>query len=116
MPARLPAFPSAAERLRRYVIRAGLKQPHRSVSRFITGDLNTIRYEMLFSVRSKADISQLNLPHGTKNEKGEKGGKSKSKKTDMPRSIGKQSERSVVSVLKKKKKARVGSVCRNRMF
>ena len=35
---------------------------------------------MLFSVRSKADISQLNLPHGTKNEKGEKGGKSKSKK------------------------------------
>jgi len=35
---------------------------------------------MLFSVRSKADISQLNLPHGTKNEKGEKGEKSKSKK------------------------------------
>ena len=34
----------------------------------------------------------------------------------MPRSIGKQYERSVVSVLKKKKKARVGSVCRNGMF
>ena len=26
---------------------------------------DTIRYEMLFNVRSKADISQLNLPHGT---------------------------------------------------
>jgi len=26
---------------------------------------HTIRYEMLFDVRSKADISQLNLPHGT---------------------------------------------------
>ena len=28
---------------------------------------DTIRYEMLFNVRSKADISQLNLPHGTDN-------------------------------------------------
>ena len=27
----------------------------------------TIRYEMLFNVRSKADASQLNLPHGTDN-------------------------------------------------
>ena len=26
-----------------------------------------IRYEMLFNVRSQADISQLSLPHGTNN-------------------------------------------------
>ena len=26
---------------------------------------DTIRYEMLFNVRSKAEISQLNLPNGT---------------------------------------------------
>jgi len=31
-------------------------------------ELNTIRYEMLFfDVRSKADMSQLNLPHGNEN-------------------------------------------------
>jgi len=28
---------------------------------------DTIRYEMPFNVRSKADISHLNLPHGTDN-------------------------------------------------
>jgi len=28
-----------------------------------------IRYEMLFNVQSKADMTQLNLPHGTNNEK-----------------------------------------------
>jgi len=28
---------------------------------------DTIRYEMLFNVRSKANMSQLNLPHGTDN-------------------------------------------------
>ena len=28
---------------------------------------DTIRYEKIFNVRSKAGISQLNLPHGTKN-------------------------------------------------
>jgi len=34
------------------------------------GEVNksdTIRYEMLFNVRSKANMSQLNLPHGTDN-------------------------------------------------
>jgi len=46
----------------------------------------------------------------------EKGKNQKVKKTDMPRRIGKQSERSVVSVLKKKKKATVGRVCRKGMF
>jgi len=34
--------------------------------------LNTIRYEMLFNVRSKANMSQLNLPHGTKKCKNRK--------------------------------------------
>jgi len=28
---------------------------------------DTIAYEMLFNVRSKANMSQLNLPHGTDN-------------------------------------------------
>ena len=37
----------------------------------------TIRYEMLFIVRPKADISQPNLPHGTKKVKS---GKRKTKK------------------------------------
>jgi len=33
---------------------------------------DTTRYEMLFNVRSKANISQLNVSHGTKNKKGKK--------------------------------------------
>jgi len=28
---------------------------------------DTIRYETLFNVRPKAEMSQLNLPHGTNN-------------------------------------------------
>ena len=36
-----------------------------SFSFFLAYD--TIRYEMLFNVRSKADMSQLNLPHRTNN-------------------------------------------------
>jgi len=38
--------------------------------------------------------------------------KLKSKQTDMLRSIGKQSWKSVESVLKKKRKATVGRICR----
>jgi len=34
-----------------------------------SSSLDTIWHEMLFNVRSKADISQLNLPHATKNNK-----------------------------------------------
>jgi len=40
----------------------------------------------------------------------------KSKKTDMVRSIGKQSGESVESVLKKKRKATVGRICRKERF
>ena len=56
-----------------------------------------------FNVRSKADISQLNLPHGTNDQKLGGGRKKNYKlKTDKLRSIvGKQSVESVVSVLKK---------------
>jgi len=39
-----------------------------------------------FNVRSKADISQLNLPHGNRQIKSVKTEKLKSKKTDMLRS------------------------------
>jgi len=49
----------------------------------------------------KADMSRLNLPHGT-NTKKQKREKLKSKKMDVLRSINKQSGESVESVLKKK--------------
>ena len=60
-----------------------------------------IRYDTrcYFNVRSKADISQVNLPHGTNNYKGEKK-KNWKVETDMLRSINKQSGESVESVLK----------------
>jgi len=51
-------------------------------------------------VRSKVDISQLNLPHGTKTKKWGKKKNQKVKKTDMLRSIGKQFGESVELVLK----------------
>ena len=38
-------------------------------NRGAVGCYDTIRYEMLFNVRSKADLSQLNLPHGNDNKK-----------------------------------------------
>ena len=50
------------------------------------------------NVRSKADITQLNLPDGTKL----KSGKKKTKKPDMLGNIGKQSGESVESAPKKK--------------
>ena len=75
----------------------------------------TIRYDTrnYFNVRSKADMSQLNRPRGTKLKSG-KG--EKIKKTDMLRSIGKQPGESVESVRKKKRKATVGRICTKRMF
>jgi len=45
-----------------------------------------------------------------------KNGKTKVKKTDMLRSIGKQSGESVESVLEKKRKAMVGRICRKGRF
>jgi len=61
-------------------------------------------------------MSQLNVPHGINNQKVENGKTKKSKKTDMVRSIGKQSGESVESVLKKKRKATVGRICRKERF
>jgi len=61
------------------------------------------------------DTSQLNLPHGTKLNSGKKE-KVKSKKTDMLKSMGKQSVESVESVLQKKQKVTVGRICRKGMF
>jgi len=62
-------------------------------------------YEKHFSVCSKADITQPSLLHGTKLKK---------YKTDMLRGISNQSTESVESVLKKKRKAMVGRICRKR--
>jgi len=75
----------------------------------------TIRYEMLFNVCSKAGISQLNLQHGINNLKW-KTETLKSKKTDMLRSIGKQFGGSIHSVVKKKRKAAMGRICRKGRF
>jgi len=61
-------------------------------------------------------MSQLNVPHGINNQKVENGKTKKSKKTDMVSSIGKQSGESVESVLKKKRKATVGRICRKERF
>jgi len=61
-------------------------------------------------------MSRLNLPHGTNNYKVETRKTKKKKKTDMLISIGKQSGESVESVLKKKKKATVGRICRKGRF
>jgi len=69
-----------------------------------------------FNMRSKADTSQLNLPHGNRQLKVENRKKLKSKKTDMLRSIGEQSGESVESVPKKKMKAAVGRICRKGRF
>ena len=58
-------------------------------------------------------MSQLNLPRGTNNKKVERQEKKlKSKKTG----IGKQSAESAESVLKKKRKARVGRIRRKCTF
>ena len=60
--------------------------------------LKSIRYDTrcYFNVRSKADISQLNLPHGNRQVKKCKNRKKlKSKKMDMLRSSSKQSGKSI---------------------
>ena len=57
-------------------------------------------------------MSQLNLLHGTDNEKVESRKTKKAKKTDILRSISKQYGEPVESVRKKKRKATVGSICR----
>ena len=57
-----------------------------------------IRYDTrcYFDVRSKADISQLNLPDGTDNKKSVKTEKKlKSKQTDMLRSNSEQTGKSI---------------------
>ena len=63
---------------------------------------------------SKADMSQLNLPHRTNKWKTKK--KQKRKKNDKLRSIGKRFGESMKSVLKKKTKATVGRICRTGSF
>ena len=65
----------------------------------------------------KAYMSQINLQHGTitvKNRKTQS--KKTSVKTDMLRSIGKQSGESMESVRKKKRWATVGRICRKGKF
>ena len=86
---------------------AGLHRLYRSVK---STQYDTRCY---FNVRSKADISQLNLPHGTDNQKSVKTEKKlKSKKTDMLRSNSKQSGKSIVKPEGEKGKAAEGRICR----
>ena len=65
------------------------RQTHRPRNSCDTIRYDTIRYvtRCRFNVRSKADISQLNLPHGTNNLKVERE-KNYEAKTDKRRSIG----------------------------
>ena len=72
--------------------RVDTRQWHEWHSQPLESTRHTIRYDTrcYFNVRSKADISQLNLPHGTDNWKCVKTEKLKSKKTDMLRSNSKQ--------------------------
>ena len=73
--------------------------PHKTVTVSVNSQhmASMIRYDTrcYFNVRSKADISQLNLPHGTDNYKSVKREKLKSKKTDMLRRNTKQSGKSI---------------------
>jgi len=67
----------------------------------------------------KADISQLNLPHGTKNFKKIEKEKKLEMKMDVLKSITKQPGEFAESVLKKKKKkkkATEGRICAKGMF
>jgi len=65
---------------------------------------------------SKAEMSQLNLPHVTNKLKIGKKKKKLKSKTDMLKSIGKQSGESVESVLGKTRKATVRRICRKERF
>ena len=65
----------------------------------------------------KAYMSQINLQHGTITVKNRKTQSKKTRvKTDMLRSIGKQSRESMESVRKKKRWATVGRICRKGKF
>jgi len=78
-------------------------------------DGHTIRYDTRchYNVRSKANGVIYRTDPTTKTWKTEK---LESKKTDMLRSVGEQSGESVESVLKKKRKAAVGRICRKVKF
>jgi len=57
-------------------------------------------------------MSQNDLQHGTTTKQW----RTKNLKTDMLRSIGKQSRKSVETVWKKKRKATVGRICKKGRF
>jgi len=63
---------------------------------------------------SKADVSQLNLAHGTNNYKVENR-KTRKEKNQICSSVSKQSGDSMQSVLKKNREATVGRICRKGM-
>ena len=60
-------------------------------------------------MRSKTYMSKINLQRGILTVENRR---SREKKTDMLRRIGKQSGESVESVQEKKRKAAVGKICR----
>jgi len=69
-------------------------RPRSTDSSTATSSYDTIRHDTrcCFNARSKADINQLNLPHGTEKLKSEEKRKQNQKvQTDMLRSIGKKS-------------------------
>ena len=64
-------------------------------------------------MRSKTYMSKINLQSGILTVENRR---SRVKKTDMLRSIGKQSGESVESAQEKKRWAMVGKICRKRKF
>jgi len=72
---------------------------------------DTIRDAVLTCTKKLTSVSLIYRTEPTT-----KSGKQKSKKTDILRSIGKQSGEYVESVLKKKRKATVDRICRKGML
>ena len=64
---RLHRLLSTSQYLRSRSVAIGVNAARVSTPQYLTCKGHTIRCEMLFNVRSKTDISQLNLPHGTDN-------------------------------------------------
>jgi len=79
---------------------------------------DTTRYDTrcYFNVRSKADMSQLNIPHGTNNTEKWKTEKLKSKKTDMSEVSVNSPENPCSQSWRRKGRAAVGMICRKERF
>ena len=82
-------------------------------------ELHTIRYDTrcYFNVRSKANMSQLNLPHGTDNKKCKNRKKTKSRKQVCPEiTVNSPGNPCSKYLSRKQGRATVGRICREGRF